>query len=494
MFGSANSGFGNTTGGGLFGNKPASTGFGTGNASGNTNTSPFGASNTSSAPMFGSSSNNNTTNNSTGGLFGAKNTSAPSGGLFGGLNTANTGGNQPQNNTQGGLFSQGNTTNQFGSAPKSTFGAPASSGGLFGNNNNTNQASGGGLFGNSSTTQNSGATSGGLFGSSNTQNQTGATGGGLFGSNNNTANNSSGQSSLFGSNSTTSTGGLFGGNSGTTNNTSSGGLFGGNSNTNTSTGGGLFGNSNTSSAPKTGLFGGNNQSSGGLFGGSNQNSGGLFGNNNNTNQGSNSLFGGASNNTLNNTSNSQQPQLTAMTRVSELSPQMKKELEDFDQYINTQHLIASTLQADMEKHDHLITSIPKDTNYLHNKLTAVNQGLRFDFSQLQNLKDINNELSEDLSKIMQLIIQLSTPGTKLSSSIQLNEFFVRKIKKYHEVIASYREILQEVEDVIGGLERLCAEGFGGLFNIVAVIKSQYNLFMELCDNMAQIHNQVTKLK
>ena len=83
-----------------------------------------------------------------------------------------------------------------------------------------------------------------------------------------------------------------------------------------------------------------------------------------------------------------------MTRVSELSPQMKKELEDFDQYINTQHLIASTLQADMEKHDHLITSIPKDTNYLHNKLTAVNQGLRFDFSQLQNLKDINNELSE----------------------------------------------------------------------------------------------------
>ena len=38
---------------------------------------------------------------------------------------------------------------------------------------------------------------------------------------------------------------------------------------------------------------------------------------------------------------------------------------------------------------------------------------------------MNNEITEDINKIMQLILQLSTPGTKLSSSFQLNEFSLK---------------------------------------------------------------------
>lgn len=182
-----------------------------------------------------------------------------------------------------------------------------------------------------------------------------------------------------------------------------------------------------------------------------------------------------------------------MTRVGDLPEPIKRELQEFDKYINTQHLIATTLQSDLSKHDRLIKSIPKDTNYLYTKLSSTKQALKFDSNQLLNLKEVNNELIEDINKIMQLIIQLSTPGTKLSSSFQLNEFFIKKIKKYHEVLNNYELIVNEAEQVISGLERLCVDGFGGLFNIIEVIKSQFNLFMELCETMAQLHNEVNKI-
>ena len=50
---------------------------------------------------------------------------------------------------------------------------------------------------------------------------------------------------------------------------------------------------------------------------------------------------------------------------------------------------------------------------------------------------MNNEITEVINKIMQLILQLSTPGTKLSSSFQLNEFFIKKIKKYYQMLTQY---------------------------------------------------------
>lgn len=164
-FGSGTSGFGqnSTTGGGLFGSKPAQTGglFGNNNQNNTANnSSPFGATN-----AFGANQNQNQNQNqtTTGGLFGSK---PATGGLFGGQSTTNnTGfGNNQSTNTSGGLF---------GNKPATT------GGGLFGGGNNT--TSGGGLFGGSSNTGSTGVgggTSGGLFGGSGNTNTTG----GLFGS------------------------------------------------------------------------------------------------------------------------------------------------------------------------------------------------------------------------------------------------------------------------------------------------------------------------
>jgi len=355
-FGSTNSAFGAnkpSAFGSAFGGS-TNTGFG---ATNNTNTglsafgggfgsnsSPFGQNNNNSAATnaFGTTTNNNNNNNSSP-FGGANNTSTNAGGLFGsnnntgafGSNNTNSAfGANTNNNASGGLFGL-----------NSTFGKPAASGGLLGNNNNqstafganTNNNTGGGLFGSASNTNNN--TGGGLFGSNNQNNNSG----GLFGANNNTQNNTSG--GLFGStaqnnNNNTggglfgakpATGGLFGGsNSGNTgantsfgatqNTGTSGGLFGskpagttgglfGSNNTATNTGsaGGLFGNNNAGQSTGGGLFGNNTQNTstgttGGLFGKPATNnlgqSGGLFGNNNataNTNTSANNgggLFGG----------------------------------------------------------------------------------------------------------------------------------------------------------------------------------------------------------
>lgn len=434
-----------------------------------------GQANTASAPFLFDSSTQNTntgfgsTANSGGlfgnqqkktntGLFGSSTTQAPassSTGLFGGQQTSST-----TANTSGGLFGlKPATTTGFGatastSAPSTPFGAkPAApaTGGLFGSLSNTVTT---GQFGAANTNTTAAPATGGLFGSSTTQpTQLG----GLFGSL--TAN-------------TAKPGGLFGLAAPVTNTItlggSTGGLFGSN---NAAKPAGLFGLLNTQSNTTNGSFGGSGTTgttgtTGGLFGGQQQAQ-----------------------------AQQQQPQtqLTAMTRVGDLPPDVKKELQDFDKYINTQHLIATTLNDDMAKHDQLIKSIPSDVDYLHTKILSIRLALKFDTDQLKLLKTVNDELTEDIGNIMQLIVQLSTPGTRLSSSYHLNEFFAKRIKKYKELLSIYEGVITEGDEAITGLEKSCNETFGNISDVIEVVKNQYVLFMELCESLAQIHGEVTRL-
>ncbi|CAK9437056.1 uncharacterized protein LODBEIA_P15060 [Lodderomyces beijingensis] len=442
----------------------------------------FGQTSKPSTGFGGFGSSNSSTG---GGLFGAKPAAGGAAGeLFG----------QPaqQQNASGGLFGSKPSTGMFGQS--STGATSGAGGGLFGSNTQQQQPSqGAGLFGNQQTQQ-PGSTTGGLFGQ---QQQPSTSGGGLFGG---AQASKPATGNLFGSSNTggtTSGGGLFGGGAsgtGATSGTSGGGLFGSKP---SAPSGGLFGAS--TAQPSGGLFGGNtstttnaSQPGGGLFG---SNTGGLFGNKPATSEG---LFGQPQfqqqhQQQQHHPQSQQQPQLSAMTRVGDLPPEIKNELQQLDTYISTQHLIATTLNSDMPKHNELIETIPKDISYLQNKLLSTKQALKFDSNQLQSLKDMNNEITDDINNILQLIIQLSTPGTKLSSSYQLNEFFIKKIKKYYEVTQLYEETIRELEVVLDGLERSCNEGFGNLANIVQVIKTQYALFMDLCEQMAQLHIEVKRL-
>lgn len=314
-FGAANTttstGFGsatnNTTGGGLFGSNNTTTpAFGQAN-----NTGGFGATNTGglfgqkpATGLFGSAA---TTTPATGGLFGSSNTtgfgSAPATTGFGAAATTNPFG--ANNTTDKPGFSFGNnatnTTSGFGSNTTTAFGQ-STGGGLFGSNNNNNQAAqpAAPAFGASNT--GFGSSSGtGLFGQ-NTNQQAGGTG--LFGG----AAAAKPAGSLFGQPAATGGSSLFGGGAAAAPAASSGGLFGNTqnnagsslfgNNAAKSASGGLFGNTNTTNTNTTsslfgGGFGNNNQTQqqntgGGLFGNTQQaKPGGLFGNQ----SGGSSLFG-----------------------------------------------------------------------------------------------------------------------------------------------------------------------------------------------------------
>lgn len=316
----AQSGFG--AGGGLFGNKPATNLFGaastsqstgglfgtagttgggfggTGGGFGSGGSSLFGGNNqqnqTTKPPLFGS------TTSTTGGFgtntFGGNSTTG--GGLFGSTNNNTPFGQQQQQPAQPnpfGAFGQQNQ-NQTNPSPFSGFGQQQQEqkpGGLFGQANNASSNPFGNLGQNNNQQQ---STGGGLFGSTNNSQASGTslfgkpatTGSNIFGNAN--ANNSTTGNSLFGG---------FGGNNnanqGQQNQTSS--LFG-NTNTQQQKPGGVFGNSSTTGGGLFGNLGNNNNQQGGssLFGQNNQQqsqAGSLFGNNNNNNnnnQGS-SLFG-----------------------------------------------------------------------------------------------------------------------------------------------------------------------------------------------------------
>ncbi|XP_055388782.1 uncharacterized protein LOC129617695 [Condylostylus longicornis] len=279
--------FGSTaapTTGGLFGSAPQSTGL-----FGSTATQPAAAGGGlfgSSAPSGGLFGSVATTQPTSGGLFGSTQTTAPTTGLFGQTTGTSSwplsdqrslsggglfGSTAPT--TGGGLFGSTQQQPQQGGGLFGTTTSPSTGGGLFGTT--PQQATTGGLFGTTPSTTT--GTTGGLFGST--------TGGGLFGQKTETTPGLFGQTGggLFGGATSTpaaaqSTGGLFGQKPATT------GLFGTTTGTTgtTSAGTGLFGQQPSTSTTGTGLFGNLGQSStgGGLFGSLGQTStgGGLFGN------------------------------------------------------------------------------------------------------------------------------------------------------------------------------------------------------------------------
>ncbi|AET38033.1 FG-nucleoporin NUP116 Ecym_2290 [Eremothecium cymbalariae DBVPG len=229
--------------------------------------SPFGQGNAAANSPFGLKTATTTGAGGGGGLFGQNNTSA----TFGQNAT-----------TSGGLFGQsGNANNASPFGQSSTFNQAAntSAGGLFGQNNNQQQQQPGSMFASSNNQQ-----SGGLFGQNNTQQQST----GLFG-NANSATATFGQSNTSGLfNKPTTAGGLFG-QSGTQPQQQGGGLFGQN-NTNTVFGqgnpssGGLFGQTQQAQPPQAGGPSGAGAGAGAGIFGQNTQQGSLFGQSNNTQQ------------------------------------------------------------------------------------------------------------------------------------------------------------------------------------------------------------------
>lgn len=448
-------------------------------------------------------------NNSSGFSFGGNNNNtakpASSGGMFGSNNTANKptfgfGNNNSNNNTSGN---------------KPTFG--------FGNSSNTNNSSSNGFsLGNNSTNSNTGGFSFGnkpTLGQSNTNKPTfgfgnnGTTSGGLFGNNNNNNNNN--------------------------NNSNNGGLFG---NKPSTTSGGLFGNKPAASG---GLFGNKPAASGGLFGSNTQSSGFSFGNNNNSNNNNNNNTGlfGQNNQQQLQQQQQQMPQLTSMTKVSDLPAPMKQQLEELDGYIQTQVAISEYLKNNEADHKELIDSIPRDINYLEKKYVATNQALSSDFKFIDDFKSKTLESFNDwVEKLIKVYLQLTNPmsspvgsrgqatasskvvigvngvrnsvsgnqqtqkkqllvdkNAPLNVSQILNSFYLSKIEDFNASIDKYQSVLKEVEDSINSLDKSSQNGLPiavgsnhGLEMVVSTLQEEFKLYVELANEFAEIHHKVIR--
>ncbi|CAI4450880.1 AMM_1a_G0018300.mRNA.1.CDS.1 [Saccharomyces cerevisiae] len=465
----------------------------------------FGLNKASSTPaggLFGQASGASTGNANTGFSFGGtqtgQNTGPSTGGLFGAKPAGSTGGSGASFGQQ----QQQSQTNAFG-------GSATTGGGLFGNKPNNTANTGGGLFG-----ANSNSNSGGLFGSNNAQ-----TSGGLFGNNNtNNINNSSsgmnnastglfgskpaGGTSLFGNTSTSSAPaqnqGMFGAKPGATS------LFGNNAG-NTTTGGGLFGSKPTGA---TSLFGSSNNNNNNNSNNIMSASGGLFGNQQQQLQ--------------------QQPQMqcalqnlsqlpiTPMTRISELPPQIRQEIEQLDQYIQKQVQISHHLKADTIDHDELIDSIPRDVAYLLKSESATSQYLKQDLKKISSFKSLIDEDLLDTQTFSVLLQQLLTPGSKISSN-DLDKFFQKKIHLYEKKLEDYCRILSDIETAVNGID---TDLFGapnnpnstaitadlgsseaenllqlktGLAAIVSTVIEEFTLFMDIAERIAVLHQKTKTL-
>ncbi|AQZ15453.1 NUP49 (YGL172W) [Zygosaccharomyces parabailii] len=459
-----------TASGGLFGTKPANSGAG---GTGFTFGKP--AQNSTSGSLFGS---NQSGNDGSGGLFSATNSNT-SNTLFGGNNNSNTNGggsfgNTNNNNGSGGLFGNSGSANTTAS-------------GLFGNNNNASTSGGGGLFGNKNTNSNNG----GLFGTS--SNNTGS--GGLF-------SNNTGSGGLFGNKSTTSTGasgatgGLFGakpaGNS----------TFGNNSNST----GSLFGNNANNSINSGSLFGNNsNTTTGGLFG-SKPTGSSLFGNNISSNNGG--LLGAQNVSPQLAINSISQLPITTITRIADLPPQLRQEIEQLDQYIQRQVQISQHLKADTPEHKELIGSVPRDIAYLLKSETLANQSLAQDLKKLNSIKETTDYNLTDTQTFSIILQQLLTPGSKISS-LELDKFFHHKLQSYKCKLDEYFRVLSDIESAVNGID---SDIFGsrseefqgsnsndsldvfavktGLNALVSTVVEEFQLFMDTAEKIAELHQKV----
>ncbi|AAS51875.1 ADL045Wp [Eremothecium gossypii ATCC 10895] len=349
----------------------------------------------------------------------------------------------------------------------------------FGNQSGTGGAQGSsGLFGQAAAQPQTGAGSGGLFGQTTAS---GATTGTSFGQTG--AGGAATGGGLFGQQGVSNSGGLFGQNAGG----SSGGLFGRDT-TGTAKPGGLFGTQSTGG----GAFGSKPAATGGLFGGA---GGGAPG----------ALFG---------TQAAPQPQpsalhsiaqlpITSMTRIGDLPPQVRQEIEQLDQYIQRQVAISHHLRAEEDEHLELISSIPRDVQFIMKTYSLTTQSLQQDLKRIQAIKALTDDNIRDSECFSLILNQLLTPGTKVSSA-ELQKFFQEKIQLYRVRLDEYFRVLSDIKSAVNGLD---SDMFGsqensteyaeptktGINSIVATVIEEFELFMDMAERVAQLHQRVKEL-
>ncbi|CAA9964955.1 Nucleoporin-FG multi-domain protein [Pyrenophora teres f. maculata] len=425
------------------------------------------------------------------------------GGLFGNNNaTQNQQGSQPQ--SSGALFGSTQQTQQPQSG--SLFGGQNQtsqpSGGLFGNKPATTAPATGGLFG-SSTAQSSQPQSGGLFGGAlggNTQNQTQNTtqSGGLFGG-------TQAKPSLFGSSTqqtTAATPSLFGN---TTSNQQ-------NNQQNQTSAPSLFGSTQQQSQPQ--------QQQNSLFGGMNtQNRSGTLGG---------STLGG---NQMNASAQPVQMTLDSIrgtTRFNDLHPELQTLIQQFDEGIQRKINYCSQIRETMPKNEADIATIAPDVAYIETRLSTVEVGLDNDSANIAYLKDLVKKDAEDATLSFRAIENQRLPAqfhyrnnTNLTASsaktpatsalddddptkpVDLMGYFNRRTDELGRTLDVYQRQIREIEAHLRTMEAGTLEKAQQLTGsrsaprdqrreLVEALKAIEGAILDSAKKVGQVRDDVTK--
>jgi len=201
-----------------------------------------------------------------------------------------------------------------------------------------------------------------------------------------------------------------------------------------------------------------------------------------------------------------------LTRISDLPPQLKQEIEQLDQYIQRQVQISQNLKSEHSEHIELIDSVPRDIQYLLKTQSQTNQLLAQDLKKIKAIKDLTDYNIADTQTFSILLQQLLTPGSKVSS-MELDKFFQHRIQVYNSKLDEYSRVLSDIEntinginnEVIGSSDPILNNGSGvknsmefndfvslksGLHAIINTVIEEFNLFMDIAQRIAVLHQHI----
>ncbi|GMF02858.1 unnamed protein product [[Candida] boidinii] len=117
---------------------------------------------------------------------------------------------------------------------------------------------------------------------------------------------------------------------------------------------------------------------------------------------------------------------------------------------------------------------------------------------LQSSNQNSNSNGSSTSESSLLSLGLPPP---LNITTTLNKFFLNKIENFKQDIEKHKIILQEVENSIYDLDKLSVNDMGiannsnyGINMIVSSLKEEFQLYVELANELAEIHHEVKRLE
>ena len=188
----------------------------------------------------------------------------------------------------------------------------------------------------------------------------------------------------------------------------------------------------------------------------------------------------------------QLPQITPLTTVGDLPEQFRREIEQLDQYIQSQVQISDQLKAERDEHTEVIDSIPRDIEFLQNRYSSTNQALDNDLAILQDIRASTDEALHDSENFFQILQRLLAAGSKISS-IELDVYFNKKVEFYKSKLEEYTRVLGEIDAAVEGIEKYSISDLGGIDLIISTLHEEFNLFMEVANTVADIHQKVKTL-